>query len=214
MKRLIRFFNAGIILPMALSFAPTSANADYIADMIVFEHKSTSPWLEEYWPTLPEKLDAGDKDILVSPNMSGNGWRWLPNSSMSQMASVEKRLSASSDYKVVAHVTWQLPTQTKNNAYTAVVEGHSPETGLPIQARIKIFKQKFEHISLDVQTEKKIPLGVREAFVKKHQLKTETLGEEWRFILQESRKIIPGELQYFDHPQFGVVFMLTTVGGN
>ena len=106
----------------------------------------------------------------------------------------------------------ELPAETKEQAHTGVVNVSNPATGLPIQIRVKLFKQKFEHIQVEAQIEKKIPAGVKTLFAQKHKLNPDTLEDKWRFLLQESRKIKPGELQYFDHPQFGIILVVTGAG--
>jgi hypothetical protein len=200
-------------LPLSLLAALSlslSASANYIADMLVFEHRASDAWLEEYWPLLPLKLDASDADIALTPSISGFGWKWL-NTGAAGMKSAEQRLSGSSEYRVLARASWIQPAQPKDKGKTAVFEATHPDNATQIQVRVFIHKQKFEHIQLEAQMEKTIPLGVRELFAIKHKQAIADLPETWRFSLSESRKLKTGELNYFDHPQFGVLILLTPI---
>lgn len=195
---------------LAAVSAISPANADYIADMVIFEHRSTDTWLEEYWPLLPLKLETSDHDIALNPDIAGFGWKWR-NAESSAMRSAEQRLSQNGAYRTLAKVSWIQPAQSKDKGKVAVFEAKHPDNGTLVQARVFIHKQKFEHIQLEAQIEKAIPTGVRELFALKNKQTLETLPETWRFTLSESRKLKPGELNYFDHPQFGVLLLLTSL---
>ena len=73
---------------------------------------------------------------------------------------------------------------------------------------MKLFKQKFEHIALEMQCTKKIPEAVATEFANKQQLPLSVIEQQWRFRLQEARKVKLNELQYFDHPMCGVLLMI------
>lgn len=196
---------------MLLFAASLPAQAAYVAELIIFEHTATSAWLEESWPMQPARLDSSEKDITLSSVM-GNGWQQLGEGQW-QMRDVLRRLSAAGSYRPLVQAAWQLPTQGRDEANTLTLPEGMSSSGLPVQARIKIYKQKFEHVELEVQVEKRLPPALREAFMKHNRLSADQLGDSWRFRLQESRKIKPGELQYFDHPLFGVILLITQPGG-
>jgi hypothetical protein len=186
-----------------------SVYADYIADMVVFEHRTTDAWLEEYWPLLPLKLDTKAGDIDLSPNISGFGWKWL-NSGSATMRTLEQRLNSVGSYHTIAKASWIQPAQNRESGKTAVLQTTHPDNATPIQVRVLIHKQKFEHIQIEAQIEKTIPTGVREVFAIKNKQELSHLPETWRFTLSESRKLKTGEVNYFDHPQFGVLILLTS----
>lgn len=211
--RIISLWRVAIILSLTLIAMVRPASANYLADMVIFEHRSTEPWLEEYWPLLPLKLDAGDNDIELIPSITGFGWKWL-NAGSAGMKNAEQKITQSGAYTSIAKASWIQPAQAKEKGRTAVFESKHPENGTSVQARVFIHKQKFEHIQLEVQMEKTIPMGVRELFAVKNKQALEALPETWRFTLSESRKLKPGELNYFDHPQFGVLILLTPLEGS
>jgi hypothetical protein len=191
-------------------FITPTAYAGYVVDMIIFEPTSTDGWLDEYWPMLPAKLDAQDKDRTLGGSDS-NSHHLLGEGSYS-LNDVAKRLTSSGEYRIVAHTAWSQPTEERDSAINTVLPDGITSTGLPLQAKVKLYKQKFEHLDLEIQLERQIPKGVLDAFAQKHKLSLTDVGNTWRFRLQDSRKIKPGELQYFDHPMFGVLLMVR-VGG-
>jgi hypothetical protein len=98
------------------------------------------------------------------------------------------------------------------SAYNNQLPDNLSRTGLPIQANIKLYKQKFEHIDIEIQLERAIPKGLISEFAQKHNLSVSDVGDNWRFRLQESRKIKLTELQYFDHPMFGILLIVKETG--
>jgi hypothetical protein len=208
----MRFALPSLFLPAVLTLVSSISPvyADYIADMVIFEHRTTETWLEEYWPLLPLKLESSDHDIALGPDIAGFGWKWR-NAESSAMRNAEQRLTQNGAYRTLAKVSWVQPTQNKDKGKVAVFETKHPDNGGLLQARVFIHKQKFEHIQIEAQVEKTIPIGVRELFALKNKQPLETLPETWRFTLSESRKLTPGELNYFDHPQFGVLLLLTSL---
>lgn len=188
-----------------------TANAAYSVEMIVFEPTNTESWLEENWPLLPASLDLSDNDIKLGSNTNNHTQL---SSAQFRLNETAKRLTSTGEFRILSHTAWTQPTETRESAKnTLVVDGLS-SNGLPLQAKIKLYKQKFEHINLEVQCERKIPEGIKAGLAKKQNLTVSDLSNSWRFRLQESRKVQLDELQYFDHPMFGVIMMVHALGNN
>lgn len=204
-----RFSIYGLLLAVLMSLISHAAHAGYVAEIIIFEPISTQGWLDEYWPLLPAKLDVHDKDTILGSSTSN---RHLLGEGQLSLKETVRRLTSTGEYRVLAHTAWSQPTEERGSAKnTQLPEGMSA-TGLPLQAKIKLYKQKFEHVDIEVQLERQIPKTLLAEFAQKRKLSLFDVGESWRFRLQESRKIKPGELQYFDHPMFGVLLMVREGG--
>jgi hypothetical protein len=196
--------NALLILSMLMLATLTNAQA-YVIEMIVFESKNNHLWLSEHWPALPEQLDSTDHDVLLS---SGNYGRQLLSESQFNLKETAKRLTSNGEFAILAHIAWSQAADSREAAKNNQLPDGISRNGLPLSGKIKFFKQKFEHISLELQCTKALPDAVAESFAAKHQLPLSVIGQQWRFRLQEARKVKLNELQYFDHPMCGVLLMV------
>jgi hypothetical protein len=177
----------------------------YVIEMIIFESKNPSLWLSEYWPALPEQIDADDNDLILG---SGSGGRQLLNESQLSLKETAKRLTSTGEFAILAHLAWSQAAETREAAKnTRFPEGMS-RNGLPLLGKVKLHKQKFEHIALELQCTKQLPESVASAFAAKQQLPLSIINQQWRFRLQEARKVKLNELQYFDHPMCGALLMV------
>ncbi len=199
----------GLLLTGFMLFISHAAHADYVAEMIIFEPTSTQNWLDEYWPLLPAKLDTQDKDTVLG---SSNSTRHLLGDGQLSLKETAKRLTSTGEYRILAHTAWSQGAEERSTAKNTLLPEGMSSSGLPLQAKIKLYKQKFEHVDIEVQLERQIPKGLIAEFAQKRKLSLNDVGDTWRFRLQESRKVKPGELQYFDHPMFGILLMIREGG--
>jgi hypothetical protein len=202
-------FSLAFLTLLSLIIAP--AHADYLIELIIFEPTSQQGWLDEYWPLLPAKLDRHDKDQDLGSSTATN--RHLLNETHFTLKEIAKRLTSTGEYKIVSHTAWTQPAESRQSGYTWLPEGSS-RTGLPLQAKIRFYKQKFEHIDIEIQLERKIPADVISALAEKKKLSPADIGDSWRFMLQDSRKTKPNDLHYFDHPMFGALLTVRNLSVN
>lgn len=188
---------------LALSLA-FNAQA-YTVEMIVFESNNPSLWLTENWPALPEKLDNTESDVIIGT--AGTGRQLLSESQLS-LKETARRLTSSGEFSILTHIGWTQAAETRESAKYGRIPDELSRNGLPVEAKVKLFKQKFEHITLEMQCTKKIPEAVATEFANKQQLPLSVIEQQWRFRLQEARKVKLNELQYFDHPMCGVLLMI------
>ncbi len=206
----LKSFSFLLILYCALGYS-LPANAAYSVEIIIFEPTNTASWLEENWPLLPELLDTNENDMKLGNNSSSH--TQLSNAQL-RLNETARRLTSSGEFRILAHTAWTQPTETREGAKNTLLPDGISANGLPLQAKIKLYKQKFEHVNLEIQCERKIPEGIKADLAKKQNLTPSDLGNSWRFRLQESRKIQLDELQYFDHPMFGVIMMVHALGNS
>ena len=177
----------------------------YVIEMIVFESKNPALWLTEAWPALPERLDFNDGDLVIG---SGAGGRQLLSESQLTLKETARKLTSSGEFSLLAHLAWTQAAETRESAKNAHLPDGISRNGLPLLGKVKLYKQKFEHIALEVQCSKQLPDSVAAAFAEKQQLSPTLINQQWRFRLQEARKVKLNELQYFDHPMCGVLLMV------
>lgn len=191
-----------LCLPLLL-MQPQASDA-YVIEMIVLNATNPSLWLSEQWSALPEKLDNNNQGTLLT----AQGPYPLLDNSQLQLKGIAQRIQSSGDYRVLAHFAWSQPAFSRDSQQYVQLPEDISRNGLPLQGKIKLSKQKFEHISLELQCSKHIPESVKNDFAQMQQHSVEAIGDHWNFHLQESRKVKLNELQYFDHPMCGVLLMV------
>lgn len=190
---------------IGLAFTVAAPAHAYTIEMIVFESNAANLWLSESWPALPEKLDANETDVGINTNVAG---RQMLSEAQLGLKETARRLTSTGEYSILTHVAWNQPAETRESAKSSKLPENISRNGLPLEAKIKLYKQKFEHIALELQCTKKLPEAIANEFASKQQLPLTVINQQWRFRLQESRKVKLNELQYFDQPMCGVLLMV------
>lgn len=202
---MITTWKNSLLLAMLLTLAFAQSAQAYVIELIVFESKNPNLWLSEHWPALPEKIDSSDSDVLLG---SGSAGRNLLSESQLTLKETARRLTSSGEFAILTHLAWSQPAETRDAAKNSRLPEGISRNGLPLTGKVKLFKQKFEHISLELQCTKQLPDTVSAAFADKQQLPISVINQQWRFRLQEARKVKLNELQYFDHPMCAVLLIV------
>ena len=91
----------------------------------------------------------------------------------------------SAEYRPLAHFSWTMPRDWSGKA-TPVRLSTLSETELPFSGLASLEEERFVHLTLDLR------------------LPSEP-GDEEMFRLNERRRLLLGEVHYFDHPRFGAI---------
>lgn len=186
-----------LILVLGLAvMLPFSAHAEpwYEIEVIIFENlaagRAGETWPEQGAPAATpgtmelRPADPGSSGSLQAYQMLGRGEL--------ELADVAARLSNSKQYRVLRHFGWQQPLQERERA-TAVLVPDAGGRGR-VLGTITPSLSRYLHLAADVI----LPGGPDGTGA------SQTRG----FRLTESRRIRASELQYFDHPRFGVIAVL------
>lgn len=186
-------------------FSSHSFAQQYMIELIVFESKTPALWLSEQWAAVPATLEATDKEVsLAAPTLG----RQVLSESQLSLKEVAKKLSSTGEYAILTHLAWTQPAEAKESAQATRIPSDTSRNGLPLDVKVTLHKQKYEHISIEMHCSKKIPESIASDFALQQQKPLSVLNNQWRFRLNESKKIKPNELTYFDHPMCGVLVML------
>ena len=192
----IGFISALMVINQNVQAAP-----NYTVEVIVFENMATKGWTEERWPDEIE-LPNTDKSVpLSSPQKSR---LYLKNRNV-QLKNVAAKIDK--NYRILFHQAWSQNAYGSKNTPSVLIEKDRAGSS-NLLGTVQLYKTRFAHIQFDLEVEKRIPSKVKEAFAQHQQVDLEYLPSHWRFNLQESRKIKPGELHYIDHPLFGIVVQI------
>jgi hypothetical protein len=123
-----------------------------------------------------------------------------------KLGSIESALGRSGGYEMLKHVGWTqaaTPRGAGPSVELADVSGDAP----PVRGTVTLERGKYLYLRLNLAYAPDVPpnslLGA-----------TPDMGGPVTFALKQARRIRPFERHYFDHPAFGVIAMVSTVGGS
>ncbi|GKT11625.1 MAG: hypothetical protein ISEC1_P0592 [Thiomicrorhabdus sp.] len=183
------------------AFAEKEPIANYTIEVIIFENHALKGWTEELWPN---EIELPSTEVAVDLALHGKHPLWIEpqNKNLTDVTDRMRR-----DYKILFHKAWSQNAMLPDETPMVLIESQQSEY-TNVTGTLKLYKTRFAHVQFDLEVEKRIPEKVREAFANNQQISLEYLPTHWRFNLQESRKIKPGQLHYIDHPLFGILVQI------
>jgi|GEM_PF-2177215 len=216
----------------ALSIAPVHAEEDaaeqpriYQVDVIVFRNLNTNT-SSETWPVQATNDQSdpsapGNLDLLLSQVEPANslyypsrglgeqGFLLLDAKPVASSFSIvfglndERRLNAeyqrlnlSADYQPVLYATWrqQVADKSTSEAFDTSL------TGVPanvLDGQFRLYRERYLHLVVDLQLpEQASSFGQIEPLV---------------YTMSQSRRLRGSDIQYFDHPKFSVISLVTEI---
>ena len=104
------------------------------------------------------------------------------------MEGIWTAMRRSAEYRPLAHFAWAMPIDWSGEPISLRLSMLSA-VALPFSGLASLHEDRFVHLTLDLR----LPEGTDS-------------GEVFR--LNERRRLLPGEIHYFDHPRFGAVARL------
>lgn len=176
-----------IVLFVAALLAPASAFAaaasSYEIEVLVFETKFPEWEGSELWTHVARPAEA-----------AATGTESLPPTT--EFSSVMSTLRGDSHYRVLLHKHWVQPAESKGTG--APVSLATPDKEL--NGGIKFYLSRFLHVELNVAYQPQSgPIGSAAA----------PTDSAPTYIINEQRRVKSNEMNYFDHPKFGVLVRVT-----
>lgn len=121
-----------------------------------------------------------------------------------RLGGVDAALARSRGYELIRHLGWT-QTATARGAGLAVELGDIAPDGEPLRGTVALERGRYLHLRLDLAYTPAVP-------------PSSLLGEgagsgPVTFTLRQNRRVKAFERHYFDHPAFGVIAMVSPVGG-
>jgi hypothetical protein len=166
-------------------------------------------------PFVVENSDDLLLDDLLAEQFPENSPAWIKeihgvSTDQRLLQKAVERLTPQKGYRTVAHYSWIQPAITKNQALAFTILGSAP-FGDALTGQVRFYKNRYAHIELSLDMERRIPQKIREAFARHEGLEPDELPETWTFHLSETRKVKSNEWHYFDHPLFGALAVIRRV---
>jgi len=204
--------------------APSRAPNWYDVELIVFRYTDPSAGSLETWPINP---GMPDWDSAVPPNPTGSGLPYMQLASSSfRLSSDWQKLARSSDYQPLLQVAWTQPAIDRAAALfvrigtppaavpsasttPAPAAASSTEAATPVYGIARLSTTgPYLHFDLDlVYRGAPAKVSIPDTTTAAASGNTEPQFQWYR--LTQDRRIDAGKLNYFDHPLFGVLVLVT-----
>jgi len=121
-----------------------------------------------------------------------------------RLGGVDAAIARSKGYELVRHIGWT-QAATPRGAGLAVELADLSSGGEPLRGTVALERGRYLHLRLDLAYSPETPPNSL--------LGANTGSGPVTFTLRQNRRIKPFERHYFDHPAFGVIAMVSPVGG-
>ena len=167
---------------MFLGLASTNSHAQlYEVEMIIFADTGEQGLATEVWRT-----DPGQPDVSRAASIVDASDVSAINSNAYRLSGIWQVLRNSSHYRPLRHLAWTQRGRSKRSAPELLV-GESPSSD--VFGTVRMSRTRFLHLELDLLLR----------------------NDEQSFRLTNHRRMRSNELNYIDHPLFGVLVIATPV---
>lgn len=176
-----------------------SAPDRYRVEVIVFRHIDQSRNTPEQAPPVsgpvanlpqPSGQDRPQPEFLLLDPQLQKAPRDLPRDLL-ELDSIVARLERVDAYQPLIHFGWQQPAAGRAEAEDYWLSAAIGEQ-LGLTGKLRIYKERYLHLAMALEFDPRDGRG-RPA------------------VIEESRRLRDDSLQYFDHPQFGVIATVSKV---
>lgn len=116
----------------------------------------------------------------------------------SQLSDAALKMQDSGDYQILSHRQWVQSVDTKT-ASQPVRINNTGQTFPSLDGTVNFYVSRFLHLDVDLALEDEVS-----SF-----LSSDTTIENYR--ITEARRIKTSDINYFDHPQFGVLILVNAI---
>lgn len=206
---LILFFSVGCISAHAEEFA----DKWYQIEIIVFSHLSEQAIDSEQWPSVhpPNFSHAGVIQLLDKNQKArlSNQYRLLSKNQFGLLKE-NQLLQKKPGYQVLLHLIWQQKVQTPEQAKPIHIYNDFTQTNHlngTITIGVKKYFDVHVNLFLGVPVSKLIELSKTSYF-------RNLSGKIAYFHLLQTRRMRSDELNYIDHPLYGVLIKIKRIGNH
>lgn len=210
--RIVLLLSAALMCAIALSaFAAEPARTTeplYTVELVIL--RPVAPLgVAEDWSVEAGHVSApieGEEDTGAAPAPAGGGRMAVRTLSSAQyrLAAVDASLARSRGYELIRHVGWT-QAATPRGAGLAVELADIAPDGEPLRGTIALERGRYLHLKLDLAYTPAVPPSSL--------LGAGADSGPVTFTLRQNRRVKSFERHYFDHPAFGVIAMVSPVGG-
>lgn len=210
MKKLLTLL---FFLMIGISVANAEQFSDkwYQIEVIVFSHLSEQAIDSEQWPSVnPPNFSHSGVIQLLDKNLNAvlfNQYRLLPNSQFA-LKKEDQLIQKQPGYQILLHLVWQQKVQTPEQAKPIHIYNDSTFTN-QLNGTITIGVKKYFDVHLNLYLG--VPVSELTALSKTSYFRN--ISEKMAYFhLLQTRRMRSNELNYIDHPLYGVLIKITRIG--
>jgi hypothetical protein len=165
---------------------PSGASANYDIEVLVFETRLPEFEGAELWTRTGKPTDSG-AITMESAQPSGD------------FTTTMNAMRTDGRYRVLLHKRWTQPAESKSTG--PAVQLLTAENDLT--GTLKFYLARFLHVELNMLYQPQVgAIGA-----------TENSAAAAGYLINEQRRVKSNELNYFDHPKFGVLVRVSPAAG-
>lgn len=201
MNRIHRKTKVFTLIAVSLSVLLTSTSAPsapqdnsapiYAIEALVFKHLKSDSSDKEYLEPELEKVN-------FYPEVAGSVRIGRTPSASSALSKAVEKMNDSGDYRIIAHQRWVQNADAKSDARRARINVRTEESG-SLDGTITFYMSRFLHLDINLLLQENVSSFMSD----------ETKTRNYR--IAEARRIKTSDVNYFDHPEFGVLVQIKAV---
>lgn len=195
MKR-IAYWMIGLVACLNSALAAAERDGAYQVEVVVFAIDLPSLTGGELWTQAAATSAALDEALPVthSPN---------PDSPIGNATAI---LGRDARYRIIAQGSWIQSADTRSNSKPRRIRALNPVNPREVDGTIRFYMSRYLHVDMNIAME-----------VAPSAAASETVNAEPAaplvYRINEQRRIKAQEVNYFDHPHFGVLMRVVPLGG-
>lgn len=171
----------GLVPLLAFGQQADSEPAVFDVEIIVFRHLNA----DQAERMVDRVASATDSAATPAPAPRRVRSETLPPAAL-RLGDINERLMRSSEWSPILHAGWRQPVESRESAGAMPVAGS--RRGAYVSGTARMSLERFLRLELDLQLD-------------------DGSGESYR--LEQARRLRSGQVHYFDHPQFGVIVLVS-----
>lgn len=183
-----------ILLIFALQIHAEALPKLFQVELIAFEINSASNKNNEYFPAYPLLPDYTDSQPLATEEDESQTFRSLGRTAL-KLRREENLISKKADYQILLHESW---LQNDTNIQKVLLDtSQAPEQTSLLKGTIQVKKGYYYYVDLHLELRPNNSVSSH--------------NENTHYVLNTKRRLKSNELNYIDHPKFGVLIEIFPV---
>lgn len=213
--RIVLLLAAGLLCAIALSASAAepvrTGEPLYTVELVIL--RPVAPLgVAEDWSVEASRSSAasapveGEEETGVAPAAAAVGRMAVRSLSSAQyrLAGVDAALARSRGYELIRHVGWTQAATPRGAGLAVELADIAPDSE-PLRGTVALERGRYLHLRLDLAYTPAVPPSAL--------LSASAGSGPVTFTLRQNRRVKSFERHYFDHPAFGVIAMVSPVGG-
>jgi len=195
-----------LFIPLGAQAAAATSPANYAVDLVVFRNLMPDLEGKEIWS--PDRVDS------MIPGLDQAKTAADSNDTSTNIGKAVTALDANDKYQVLTHKRWVQTADARSSSPVMRIT----DPGGDLDGTVVFYMSRFLHVDVNLllkdESEQKAEMAdsteVKPISVSNtSSTEASTPNQELLYRIDESRRIRSNQMNYFDHPKFGVLLIIT-----